>query len=116
VLCKATFSSLPHQAEAESKPTRIKNHAVLPEPVPVQAKAEAMSLTSCRNTSCYRDHIRPEKQKGGDALLSFVGYFELLGRFLVEACMVVIIIRRYEDVPVLQESKSNGLKEVAFLE
>lgn len=28
--------------------------------------------------------------------------------------MVIIIIRRYEDVPVLQGSKSNDLKEVAF--
>jgi hypothetical protein len=45
-----------------------------------------------------------------------LGYFELLGRFLVEACMVIIIIRRYEDVPVLQGSKSNDLKDVAFLE
>ena len=56
------------------------------------------------------------KTKDGDALLSFFGYFELLGRFLVGACMVIIIIRRYENVPVLQGSKSNDLKEVAFFE
>jgi hypothetical protein len=49
-------------------------------------------------------------------LARLLGYFELLRRFLIEACMVIIIIRRYEDVPVLQGSKSNDLKEVAFLE